>query len=138
MSDIIRFGVSLDKELLLRFDEHIKEHQYNNRSEALRDLIRKELLAREWADDQQVAGAITFLYNHHNRDLLSRITDIQHDYQEVIISTQHIHLDHDHCLEIIAVNGRAKEIKTLASMISAVKGVQYGSINMASTHLHER
>lgn len=138
MSDVIRFGVSLDKDLLHRFDDHIKGRQYNNRSEAIRDLIRQELVTREWADDQNVAGAITFLYNHHNRDLLSRITDIQHDHQDVIISTQHIHLDHDHCLEIIAVKGNAKEIKILASSLSSVKGVQYGSINIASTHLNER
>ncbi len=138
MSDVIRFGISLDKDLLRRFDDHIKGRQYNNRSEAIRDLIRQELVTREWADDQNVAGAITFLYNHHNRDLLSHITDIQHDHQDVIISTQHIHLDHDHCLEIIAVKGNAKEIKILASSLSAVKGVQYGSINIASTHLNER
>lgn len=133
MSELIRFGVSLEKDLLRRFDEHIKERLYDNRSEAIRDLIRRELVSREWADDQEVAGAITFLYNHHDRELLSKVTDIQHDYQEVIVSTQHIHLDHDHCLEIVAVRGHAQKIKTLADSICAVKGVHYGSINMAST-----
>lgn len=133
MSDLIRFGVSLEKDLLRRFDEHIKERLYDNRSEAIRDLIRKELVARDWSDDQEVAGAITFLYDHHDRELLSKITDIQHDFQEVIISTQHIHLDHDHCLEIVAVCGNSRKIKTLADRISAVKGVHYGSINMAGT-----
>jgi CopG family nickel-responsive transcriptional regulator len=133
MSELVRFGVSLDRELLRRFDEHIKERHYDNRSEAIRDLIRRELVARQWADDQEVTGAITFLYNHHDREVLSKITDIQHDFQPFIISTQHIHLDHDHCLEIIATRGHAREIKRLADTISAVKGVYYGSINMAST-----
>lgn len=138
MSELIRFGVSVEKELLQRFDEHIKERLYDNRSEAIRDLIRRELVAREWADDQEVAGAITFLYDHHDRDLLGKITDIQHEYQAVIISTQHIHLDHDHCLEIVAVRGNSREIKTLADKISAVKGVHYGTINMASTKTSTR
>ncbi|MCX7983199.1 MAG: nickel-responsive transcriptional regulator NikR [Syntrophales bacterium] len=133
MADLIRFGVSLERDLLRRFDEHIKERLYDNRSEAIRDLIRRELVARAWSDDQEVAGAITFLYDHHDRELLSKITDIQHDYQDVIISTQHIHLDHDHCLEIVAVRGNSGKIKILADKISAVKGVHYGSINMAST-----
>ena len=103
MSEIIRFGVSLEKNLLQRFDRLIRGKKYTNRSEAIRDLIRQEMVKKEWEEGGEVAGAITFIYDHHKRDLLNRIMDLQHDYQKIIISTQHIHLDHDNCLEIVAV-----------------------------------
>jgi len=133
MSEIIRFGVSLERKLLRRFDRLIRQKRYTNRSEALRDLIRKELVEREWEEDREVAGAITFVYDHHRRELLNRLTDLQHDYQRIIISTQHIHLDHDHCLEIVAVRGRAKDILKLADALKAVKGVRHGILSMTST-----
>ncbi len=97
MSELVRFGVSLEKSLLDKFDRLIRERRYTNRSEALRDLIRQELVKKTWSEDLEVAGAITFIFDHHQRDLLNRITDIQHDYQKLIISTQHVHLDHDNC-----------------------------------------
>jgi CopG family nickel-responsive transcriptional regulator len=133
MSETIRFGVSLERGLLQRFDRLIRQKRYTNRSEALRDLIRKELVEREWEDNREVAGAITFVYDHHRRELLNRLTDLQHDYQRIIISTQHIHLDHDHCLEIVAVRGRAKDILRLADALKAVKGVRHGTLSMTST-----
>lgn len=132
MSEIIRFGVSLEKTLLQRFDRLIRGRKYTNRSEALRDLIRKELVEIEWEEDREVAGAITYVYDHHRRELLNRLTDLQHDYQQIIISTQHIHLDHDHCLEIVAVRGRAKSIRQLADALKAVKGVRHGTLSMTS------
>ena len=132
MSEIIRFGVSLEKTLLQRFDRLIRGRKYTNRSEALRDLIRKELVEIEWKEDREVAGAITYVYDHHRRELLNRLTDLQHDYQQIIISTQHIHLDHDHCLEIVAVRGRAKSIRQLADALKAVKGVRHGTLSMTS------
>ena len=134
MSELVRFGVSLDKELLRTFDALIREKRYTNRSEALRDLIRQELVGREWQhDDGEVAGAITFVYDHHQRTLLNQITDIQHEFQEIIISTQHIHLDHDNCLEIIAVKGGARDIQRLADRIKSIKGVRHGTLSMSST-----
>jgi len=80
-----------------------------------------------------VAGAIVLIYDHHRKDLLNKITDIQHNYQNVIISTQHIHLDHDNCLEIIAVRGNPKEVKKLADILKAIKGVKHGALSMSST-----
>jgi len=133
MSELIRFGVSLDKTLLKKFDRLIRSRNYTNRSEAIRDLIREELIKKEWAEDREVAGAITFVYNHHKRELLNRITDIQHDHQKLIISTQHIHLDHDNCLEIVAVKGRSKDIQRLAHSIRAIKGVRHGTLSMTGT-----
>lgn len=130
---LVRFGVSLEKPLLDRFDALIRERQYTNRSEALRDLIRRELVEREWQEGQEVAGAITLIYDHHKRDVLARVTDIQHDFQDVIISTQHIHLDHDNCLEIVAARGKAGEVQRLADALTSVRGVRHGTLNMSST-----
>jgi len=130
MSEIVRFGVSLEGKLLDRFDRLIRKKNYTNRSEALRDLIRQELVKKEWDEGGEVAGAITFVYNHHKRDLLNKITDIQHDSQKVIISTQHIHLDHDNCLEIVAVKGKSKDVQKLADHIKAVKGVKHCALSI--------
>jgi CopG family transcriptional regulator, nickel-responsive regulator len=133
MSEIIRFGVSLDKRLLNRFDRLIRKRSYTNRSEALRDLIRQEMVKNEWEEDQEVAGAITYIYDHHKRDLLSKLTNIQHTYQEIIFSTQHIHLDHNNCLEIVAVRGKAREVQKLAYALRSIKGVRHGTLSMTST-----
>ena len=133
MSGLIRFGISLDKGLSERFDELIKRRAYTNRSEAIRDLIRQDLVEQEWLHGSEVAGAITLIYNHHKRELLNKITDIQHNFQNVIISAQHIHLDHHNCLEIIAVKGNPAEVQKLASKLKAVKGVKHSTLSMSTT-----
>ncbi len=133
MSDIIRFGVSLEKELLEKFDILIKERKYPNRSEAIRDLIRENLVKREWVEGKEVAGAITLVFDHHKRDLVNILTDIQHDFHKLIISSQHIHLDHDNCLEIIVVRGKPTEVRELADKLRASKGVKYGALSIATT-----
>ena len=133
MSEIIRFGVSLEKELLEKFDKLIKEKKYSNRSEAIRDLIRENLVKREWVEGKEVAGAITLVFDHHKRDLVNILTDIQHDFHTLIISSQHIHLDHDNCLEIIVVRGKPTEARELADKLKATKGVKYGSLSIATT-----
>lgn len=132
MSELVRFGVSLEKSLLERFDRLIRERRYTNRSEALRDLIREELVKKAWAEGMEVAGAVTFLFDHHQRDLQNRITDIQHDYQKLIISTQHVHLDHDNCLEIVAVRGKAGNIQELTNRLKSTRGVRHCSLSMSS------
>ncbi len=123
----------MENRLLEKYDRLIKRKGYSTRSEALRDLIRQELVRKEWEEDNEVAGAVTFVYDHHQRGLTSRLTDIQHDYQGLIISTQHIHLDHDNCLEIVAVRGRAREVQKLAHALQSVKGVRHGTLSMTST-----
>jgi len=133
MSDIIRFGISLEKALLANFDNLIKRRKYTNRSEAIRDLIRQELLKKELEEDREVAGAITFIYDHHQRDLLNKIIDVQHDHQDIIQSSQHIHLDHHNCLEIVAVKGNYGRVSKLADTLKALKGVKHGSLSMSST-----
>jgi CopG family nickel-responsive transcriptional regulator len=133
MSELVRFGVSLEKTLLDRFDRFIKERNYTNRSEAFRDMIRQELIKKEWIEGDDVAGAITLIYDHHRKDLLNKITDIQHNLQKLIISTQHIHLDHHNCLEIIAVRGNPSEVQRLMGLMKAIKGVKHGTLSMSST-----
>ncbi len=133
MSELVRFGVSLEKTLLDRFDELIGKQQYTNRSEALRDLIRRELVQRQWQEGSDVAGAITLIYDHHKRDVISKVTDTQHAFQEVIISTQHIHLDHHNCLEIVAARGKAEMVQKLADALRSIKGVRHTTLSMSST-----
>lgn len=133
MADIVRFGVSLEKNLLDNFDNLIKRQKYTNRSEAIRDLIRQELLKKELDEDKEVAGAITFIYDHHQRDLVNKIIDVQHDHQDIIQSSQHIHLDHHNCLEIVAVKGNSGKVGKLADTLKALKGVKHGSLSMSST-----
>jgi CopG family nickel-responsive transcriptional regulator len=133
MADLFRFGVSLPKDLLDKFDKLISQKGYSNRSEAFRDIIRQELVKEEWAGVSDVVGAITLVYDHHKRELVNKLTDIQHDFQDIIISTQHIHLDHDNCLEIIAAKGGPDKVKKLADSLRSVKGVKHGAISMSST-----
>ena len=133
MSELVRFGVSLERELLEKFDAFIRNRNYTNRSEAFRDMIRQELIKKEWLEGEDVAGAITLIYDHHRKDLLSKITDIQHSYQNVIISTQHVHLDHHNCLEIVAVKGAPGDVQRLADTLKSIKGVKHGTLSMSST-----
>ncbi|MBM3253785.1 MAG: nickel-responsive transcriptional regulator NikR, partial [Candidatus Omnitrophica bacterium] len=133
MSKLVRFGISLENELLNKFDKLISERNYSNRSEAFRDLIRQELVKKEWQEGKEIAGAITLIFNHHKRELLDKLTDIQHDFQKIIISTQHIHLDHNNCLEIIAIKGNPKDAIELADILKSIKGVKHGTLSMSTT-----
>lgn len=133
MTGLCRFGISFDIALLDKFDCFIKESNYPNRPEAFRNLIRKELVKKKWTEGRDVAGAITLIYDHHRRDVLNKITDIQHDFQKVIISAQHIHLDHDNCLEILAVRGNPRDITRLADMLKSIKDVKHDTLNMSNT-----
>jgi CopG family nickel-responsive transcriptional regulator len=133
MSELYRFGVSLDKELINAFDRHIESQHYKSRSEALRDLIREELVRKQWTEGGTVAGAVVMTYDHHKRELVNLLLDIQHDFQETIISTQHVHLDHHHCLEIIAVKGRASDVEKLATTLKVQVGVKHLSLSISSS-----
>ena len=133
MSNLIRFGVSLEKELLSKFDSLLREKGYLNRSEAIRDIIRENLVRKEWLEGKDVNAVITLVYDHHKRELVNRLTDIQHDFHEFIISGQHVHMDKDNCLEIIVVKGNSKKIKSLAYKLKSIKGVKHSSLTMATT-----
>jgi CopG family nickel-responsive transcriptional regulator len=133
MSDLVRFGVSLQSELLKKFDEHIKQHSYTNRSNAIADIIRDKLIEEEWTSNEVVTGVVTMVFDHHQRDLTNTLTNIQHDHHDLIISSQHIHLDHDNCFEIIVVKGRANELTKLCNKLKAAKGVKHAKISLATT-----
>ena len=132
-SSLLRFGVSIEENLLKKFDSFISSTNYKNRSEALRDLIRIALVEEEWENaDEEVAGAIVLVYNHHKRELVDKLLDIQHDYNKYIISSQHIHLDHDNCLEIIVVKGSMKFIREILSKLKSAKGVKHASLTKST------
>jgi len=133
MPKLVRFGVSLEKELSDKFDRLIREKKYTNRSEAIRDLIREDLIKKQWQEGQEIAGTITMIYGHHKRELVNKLMDIQHDFGGIIISTQHIHLDHHNCLEILAVKGRPRQAQELADTLKSVKWVKHTTLSMSST-----
>ena len=133
MEKIKRFGVSIESHLLEQFGSYIAANNYGNRSEAIRDLIRKELVEEEWAKtNEDVAGAIVIVYDHHKRELVDKLLDIQHDFHEFIISSQHIHLDHDNCLEIVVVRGRMAQVNDLAAKLKSIKGVKHASLTKST------
>jgi CopG family transcriptional regulator, nickel-responsive regulator len=133
MEKIKRFGVSIEGRLLKQFDSYIAINNYENRSEAIRDLIRKELVEQEWAKtNEEVAGAIVIVYDHHRREVVDKLLDIQHDFHDLIVSSQHIHLDHDNCLEIIVVRGRIAQVNDLAAKLKSIKGVKHASLTKST------
>lgn len=132
MSELTRFGVSLEKDLLDKFDDHIKKQSYETRSKAISDLIKENVESNILDSTGTLAGAVTFLYSHHNKDLVSKLLEVQHETHDLIISMQHIHLDHDTCLEILAVRGESSKVRALYYKIKALKGVKLASISATS------
>lgn len=119
-----RFGISIDPELLARFDRQIARKGYTNRSEAIRDLIRDSLIADDWQQGEGAAvGTITLVYDHHLREMADKLTDLQHQYHEQIVSVMHVHLDAHVCLEAIVVRGGKRDIQRIADQLSSAKGV---------------
>jgi len=127
-----RFGVSLEDNLLKDLDEIVNKQKLPNRSQAIRYLIRKNQVDDRWEANQEVSGCIVLVYDHHKRELVDKLMDIQHDFQKAIVSTQHIHLDHDNCLEIIAVCGNSSAIKKLADMLKAMNGVNHSTLSVTA------
>lgn len=134
MGELSRIGVAIDSGLLAKFDDLIARRGYTNRSEAFRDLIRDELVEQTWeSPERAVVGAITIVYDHHVRLLNERLTDLQHDYFRHILSTLHVHLDHDHCLEVLIVKGKAGEVRKFADTLIATKGVKHGRLSITTS-----
>jgi CopG family nickel-responsive transcriptional regulator len=130
MSGVMRFGVSLDESLLAKFDRVIARKGYTNRSEAIRDLIRDSLVREQWdLGTEQAVGTITLVYSHDVPDLADRLTDLQHAHYRSIISALHVHLDPHHCLEVLVLRGKAKEIKTIADRLIGTRGVKHGTFS---------
>jgi CopG family nickel-responsive transcriptional regulator len=131
---LIRFGVSLEQDLLEKFDDLMEEKGWVNRSEAVRDLMREALVRREWEkEDGETVGTITLVFDHHVRELGKKLTSTQHHHYTSIITTLHVHLDSDHCLEVLVVKGRAREIRALADRLIGTRGVKHGKLTLTTT-----
>ena len=134
MGQLSRIGVAIDSGLLEQFDRLIESRGYTNRSEAFRDLIRDELVEKSWQDPaSNVVGTVTLVYDHHVRLLSEKLTAMQHDFHDHILSTLHVHLDHDHCLEVLVVRGKAAAVKKIADALISTKGVRHGRLTITST-----
>jgi len=134
MGETIRFGVSIDEQLLGRFDQLIEEKGYVTRSEAIRDLIRAALVELKWeGGEEETVGTVTLVYNHHVRDLSDKLTEQQHAHHDQIISALHVHLDAHNCLEVLVLRGKAREVKKIADELIGVKGVKHGKLVMSDT-----
>ena len=134
MSELSRIGVAIDSELLERFDRLISRRGYENRSEAFRDLIRDELVEESWkSPESQVVGTVTLVYDHHARLLPEKLTYFEHEHHRSILSTLHVHLDHDHCLEVVVVRGKAATVQKIANTLISTKGVKHGRLTIATT-----
>lgn len=132
-SRITRFGVSLERELLARLDGFVREKGFPTRSEALRALVRERLIEGEWLKGKDVAGAMVLVYDHGRRDIVRRLTAVQHDFHKTVLSTQHVHLDHDNCLEVVVVRGAAAEVHRLYKGLQAIKGMKHVSLSAGTT-----
>lgn len=131
MGRITRFGISLDEELLAAFDALCHERGWGNRSEAFRHLIRMALNDEQWDESAFCGGSLTLVYDHHRHDLARRLMDIQHEYHDIIVSTLHVHLDHNNCMECLALQGKPDAVRQLAQKLISCKGVAYGAFNRA-------
>ncbi|HVO99728.1 MAG TPA: nickel-responsive transcriptional regulator NikR [Bryobacteraceae bacterium] len=133
MSDLSRIGVAIDSELLVRFDQHIHDRGYTNRSEAFRDLIREALIEQAAEKpDSIVVGTLTLVYDHHVRQLSDRLTAMQHDHFHLVLSTLHVHLDHHNCLEVLILKGKAAAVQKMADALISTKGVMHGRLTITT------
>jgi len=132
VSELTRFSVSIEKGILDAFDAMVAREGYPTRSEAVKALIRDELIEKEWESSGIVAGALVLVYDHHKHDLVHRLMHIQHDHGDAIISSQHVHLDHDNCLEVITVKGKTRDIQELVAGVKSIKGIKHSSLVMTT------
>ncbi len=127
---VVRFGVSFEKDVLDALDEYVLENQFSNRSQALRQLVNKHIVEKKWQCNNQVAGALTLVYDHHKRDIANRLAEIQLGYQEEIISAQRYTLNENHSMEVIVLSGISARLTKLSEKLISEKGIQHGKLNM--------
>ncbi|MEA2004780.1 MAG: nickel-responsive transcriptional regulator NikR [Acidobacteriota bacterium] len=134
MDKISRFGVSVETELLKRFDELIEKAGYPTRSEAIRDLIRERLVEEEWKNpEKETIGILGLVYDHEIRELTENLNRIQHQYINTIVSSTHIHLDHHNCLEVIVMKGKSAVVKAVSDKLLSTRSVKHGKLLMTTT-----
>jgi CopG family transcriptional regulator, nickel-responsive regulator len=132
--DLARFSVSMEAELLARFDDLLARRGAPSRSEAIRDLVREALVAAAWADPEaEVVGTVTLVYDHHQHELAHQLTDLQHQHGDLVTCATHVHMEHNLCLEAIILRGRAAAVRTLAETLIATRGVKHGQLSCTAT-----
>jgi len=143
MSELLRFGVSIEDGLLESFDQLVAERGYATRSEALRDLIRDALVQsriEKQHEAPEVLGSLTLVYDHHAHELAEQMAEVQHKSHNMVVSVLHVHISHDDCMEVIVLRGQASEVRTLAHSLLSLKGVKHGKlfVTLPSQHISER
>jgi len=133
LSDLVRLSMSIEKSLYDRLERLVARSGYSNRSEYLRDLIRERLVEEEWAQDEEVVGAVMLLYDHEVRELSAKLTHEQHHHHDAVLATMHVHLDAHVCVESILVQGTASDIRALFDRLRQQKGVLHAALSLSST-----
>lgn len=133
MGGVSRFSVSIDSGLLKRFSDAARKRGHTNRSQALSEVMRESLVREEWNGDEEIVGTVTLVYDHHKHDLTERLNDIQHDHCGMVLATLHIHLDHDNCLEVVTVRGKASLVQEVADALLGTRGVKHGKLTGTTT-----
>jgi CopG family nickel-responsive transcriptional regulator len=128
MSSLIRTGISLNRELLERFDRMIEQKGYSNRSEAIRDIVRAHFVEEDVVSNKAVVATLTLVYDHHQPKLSEQLIEAQHNYKGQVLASTHVHLDHHNCLEVIILKGRGTEAKAFADHLLSLKGVKHGRL----------
>ena len=133
MSELVRFTVSVEADLLERFDRYCAEGRFATRSEAVRQLLHQTLTREAWESDAaDVMATLTLVYDHHRTSLTDKLLKLQHEYPERVVASTHVHLDHDHCLEVIILRGKASVLERFAAELRGLKGIRQGSLVLAS------
>ena len=133
MAELVRLSFSIEEPLLKQLEKLRKDSKYANRSEFIRDMIREQLVGRQWQEGRQTLGTITLLYNHHLHKLSEKLTDLQHDHHQSILVSTHVHLDKHLCAEVLLVKGRASRIRQLTDLLRQQKGVLHAALSISST-----
>ena len=133
MKQLARLSFSIEKPLLEQLEKLLKESKYSNRSEFIRDMIRQQLVGREWEKDREALGTVTLLYNHHRHKLSEKLTELQHHHHQNILVSTHLHLDKHLCAEVLLVKGRARRIRKLLDLLRRQKGVLHATLSLSST-----
>jgi CopG family nickel-responsive transcriptional regulator len=133
VADLVRTGLSLERDLLQRFDESIARRSYQNRSEAVRDLIREYLVSEEGDKNEIIVGTLTMVYDHHRPNLTERLVEIQHQAHTQVLAATHVHLDHHNCLEVVMMKGRSSDLRKIADEILSLRGVKHGKLVITTT-----
>lgn len=133
MTLVERITISVESPLLNQFEAYVASNGYPSRSEAIKGLMRAALVEQEWNKGTDVAGTVSIIYDHHKRGTMEKLTSLQHDFGTLIICSQHVHLDHHNCMEVIVLRGKSPHIRDFMTSLKAIKGIKHSALMMATT-----